>query len=293
MSVDRIVVRHCTLIILGSVLALNACSKDSEPADARNTMAPTPVPAPQADHSAPAAAATASTSTPATNHEVHWSYAGTGAPEYWGALKEEFGTCATGKKQSPIDVSGVTVTELPALSTQYQDVPLQVVNNGHTIQVNYAPGSSLMLEGKSYELAQFHFHSPSEHTIGGKSTDMVAHFVHKSADGELAVIETQMTAGQEQPLLKTIWEHLPRSGEILDSADTKINAAQLLPDNRSEYFHYIGSLTTPPCTEGVRWFVLANPIQVSAEQITAFRGLFPMNARPVQAVSGRPVLAAN
>lgn len=292
MSVDRFVVRHCSLVILSSVLAFSACSRDSEPPDAHNTMAPTTAPAPQADHTAPATSTAAADMSP-TSHEIHWSYAGTGAPEYWGTLKEEFATCALGKKQSPIDVSGVTVTALPALNTQYKDVPLQVVNNGHTIQVNYAPGSTLTLEGKPYELAQFHFHSPSEHTIGGKSTDMVAHFVHKAADGELAVIETQMTAGQEQSLIKSIWENLPRSGETRDSADTKINAAQLLPDNRSEYFHYIGSLTTPPCTEGVRWFVLANPIQVSAEQIATFRNLFPMNARPVQAVSGRPVLAAN
>lgn len=242
----------------------------------------------------PAAEPMATATAPEANHtEVHWSYAGPGAPEHWGELKSEFATCATGTHQSPIDISGVTVAAQPELIVDYKDAPLTVTNNGHTIQINYPAGSTLTIDGKSYQLAQFHFHSPSEHTLGGKSTAMVAHLVHKNEQGELAVIESRLDVGADNPVVGKIWQHLPASGQQLDVADTTINAKDMLPTNLTRYFSYEGSLTTPPCSENVKWFVLAETTQVSKAQVETFRQSFPLSARPVQPINGRAVVATN
>lgn len=243
---------------------------------------------------APPAAATTPAATPAASHaEVHWSYAGAGAPEHWGELKSEFATCATGTHQSPIDISGVTVAAQPELIVDYKDAPLAIANNGHTIQVNYPAGSTLTIDGKSYQLAQFHFHSPSEHTLGGKSSAMVAHLVHKNEQGELAVIESRLDPGADHSVIGKIWQHLPAAGQQLDVADATINAKDVLPRNLARYFSYDGSLTTPPCSENVKWFVLAETTLISEAQVETFRQSFPLSVRPVQPINGRAVIANN
>ena len=277
-------------VLLLGLFTLAACSDDkpsqtqfvpaNEPKTAAAEVPPAPTP--------PPAAAVESNHT-----EIHWSYAGPGAPEHWSELKSEFATCATGTHQSPIDISGVTVAEQPELKVAYKDAPLTVANNGHTIQVSYPAGSALSIDGKDYPLVQFHFHSPSEHTLGGKTSAMVAHLVHKSAEGELAVIESRLDVGSDHELINKLWQHLPAAGQQIDSPETIVNAKDLLPDNLSRYFSYDGSLTTPPCSEGVKWFVLAETSQVGRTQVDAFLNLFPVSARPVQPVNGRSVVANN
>jgi len=226
-------------------------------------------------------------------HAPHWSYSGEGAPYLWGSLKKEFATCGTGKSQSPIDISSVTVSSLPAINVDYKDTPLDVVNNGHSIQVNYAEGSSITVGGKRYALLQFHFHAPSEHTIGGKSYPMVVHLVHKADDGQLAVIGVMIRAGYENHLINKIWQHIPAAvGESVKVADVSVNAIGLLPRDPT-YFDYSGSLTTPPCTEGVHWMFMAAPIDLAAGQIEKFTALYTGNNRPVQPLNGRVVRLSN
>lgn len=223
-------------------------------------------------------------------HGAHWGYEGHGAPEHWGDLGKEFATCKNGHQQSPINIdtrvagggAGAPV------SVDYKPSPLKVVNNGHTIQVDYQPGSSITVGGMRYELVQFHFHAPSEHTIDGKAGDMVVHLVHKSAEGKLAVIGVLMDKGAENAELGKIWSHLPREAGHSEAKETTINASALLPADL-RYYGYTGSLTTPPCTEGVSWMVLANRGSVSAGQVKAFTDIFPKSVRPVQPVHGRQV----
>jgi carbonic anhydrase len=169
---------------------------------------------------------------------------------------------------------------------------LRLIDNGHTVQVNYAPGSSITVDGARYELVQFHFHKPSEEKIDGKAFDMVAHLVHKDAQGHLAVVAVPLAKGSENQLIATLWKNLPHEKEHEAKLDSvSINVADLLPSKRG-YFTFEGSLTTPPCSEGVRWFVLKQPTSISAAEIAAFGKLYPMNARPVQSLNGREVRAS-
>jgi carbonic anhydrase len=225
--------------------------------------------------------------------DVHWGYEGEGAPFLWGSLKEEFATCGAGKSQSPIDISAVAITGLPVINVNYSATPLEILNNGHAIQLNYAAGSSVTVGNKNYQLLQLHFHAPSEHTVGGKAYPMVAHLVHKTADGSLGVIGIMMKEGKENALIKSLWQHLPAAAgqkELL--ATVRVNAADLLPKDLT-YFNYSGSLTTPPCTEGVNWMVLAAPVSVSADQIAQFTAVLSGTARPVQPLNGRVVSLSN
>lgn len=225
--------------------------------------------------------------------DVHWSYSGAGAPQFWGDLKPGFATCGNGRHQSPIDISTATITALPKMQFDYHDTPLRVVNNGHSIQVNYQQGSAVVLNGKRYDLIQFHFHTPSEHTMGGKAYPMVVHLVHKAADGTLLVVVVLMQAGDSNPLIARIWQELPSAaGQIKVADEQSINVADLLPKDAT-YFTYTGSLTAPPCTEGVKWVVLAAPVTVSKAQVDKFAALFPHNARPVEPLNGRTVLFSN
>jgi len=219
---------------------------------------------------------------------AHWGYGDETGPAHWGDMKHEFSTCKTGKQQSPINISGAHAASLPAITFSYQATPLNVVNNGHTIQVNYAPGSHITVAGKQYELLQFHFHSPSENEIDGKPADMVAHLVHKAADGQLGVIGVLMKKGSRNPLIEEIWEHLPTHEGEYSKAAIKINVEDLLSADRA-YYHYSGSLTTPPCSEGVNWMVLKNTVNVSVAQIDAFTNIFHRSTRPVQPLNGRQI----
>ena len=229
----------------------------------------------------------------AHHDEVHWGYEGSNGPYYWGDLKDEFATCKDGKRQSPIDISAAIVTSLADIEIDYQDTPLDIVNNGHTIQVNYQPGSHITIGSKQFDLLQFHFHSPSEHTVGGKAYPMVAHLVHKASDGQLGVIGILLKEGKANALIDQLWTHLPpHAGEKASVEGELVNVSGLLPVDMT-YFNYSGSLTTPPCSEGVNWMLLATPVSLSAEQIERFRSLYTFNARPVQPINGRPIGLSN
>lgn len=225
------------------------------------------------------------------DHQSHWTYDGVTGPDAWARLDPGFATCSQGIHQSPVDLPA----NLPAASAHhiefhYQTVPLEVVNNGHTIQVQVPPGSYIDLDGHRYDLLQFHFHHPSEETIAGKHADMVVHLVHKDARGGLAVVGVLANAGQGEPTaLARIWEHLPaHAGETDAAPDVHIALGELLPADH-HFYHYTGSLTTPPCTEGVDWSVMAFPISILPEHVQAFHALYPANARPVQPLHDRVI----
>ena len=220
----------------------------------------------------------------------HWSYGEHGGPKEWGELDKAFATCKLGKVQSPIDIRGAKAADLPAIKFTYKPSPLKLIDNGHTIQVNYAPGSSIEVGGVRYELLQFHFHKPSEEKIDGKSHAMVAHLVHKGADGKLAVVAVLLDQGGANPTINTVWKNLPKQKEKEISVKATVDAAALLPGDKG-YYTFQGSLTTPPCSEGVRWFVLKTPVKIAESEIAAFGKLYPMNARPTQPLNGRALQA--
>lgn len=234
----------------------------------------------------PAAAASgAKSSTP-------WSYTGDGAPDKWGQLQPEFRQCAIGTRQSPIDLRDTIKVDQERIQFDYKPSSFSVVDNGHTIQVNVAPGNGLTIMGRRYELQHFHFHRPSEERINGRQYDMVAHLVHKDAAGKEATVAVLLERGQDQALIQTVWNHLPLERGDTYTAPVPIDLTQLLPKDLG-YFSYMGSMTTPPCTEGVLWLVLRQPVQVSSQQISVFSHLYPMNARPLQAPSGRLIKESN
>jgi carbonic anhydrase len=217
---------------------------------------------------------------------AHWGYAGDGGPEHWGELSPDNRLCAVGTRQSPIDIREGIKVELEKIQFDYRPSTFAVLDNGHTIQVNVAPGNVLGVMGRRFELLQFHFHRPSEERVNGRQFDMVAHLVHKDAEGRLGVVAVLLERGAAQPLIQTIWNNLPlEKGEALPAPGV-IDLNKLLPENRG-YYTYMGSLTTPPCSEGVLWMVMQQPVPVSADQIGIFGRLYPQNARPVQAPSGR------
>jgi len=228
------------------------------------------------------------------HEEIHWDYEGTGAPDKWGKLKPEYATCANGKRQSPIDIRDGARLALEPIRFDYKAAPLRIVDSGHTVQVNYAEGSSIVVAGERFELMQFHFHKPAEERIDGRAYDMVAHLVHRSLDGRLAVVAVLFEAG-EQPnaFIDALWPHLPlEAGREVMPADVAIDINAMLPEARS-YYTYMGSLTTPPCSEGVLWLVLKAPVPVSREQVGVFGRLYAMNARPVQPANGRLIKESN
>jgi len=219
----------------------------------------------------------------------HWSYKGEGDPAQWGKLDPAYAACSTGKTQSPIDIKGATPTDLPALKMHYRAVPMNIIDNGHTIQVNYPAGSTLTVGGHVYTLKQFHFHHPSEEHVSGKKYDLVAHLVHADADGHLAVVAILFKKGAPNAFLDTIWKNIPAEQEkAMDVPGTTINVKDLLPANLG-YYTYMGSLTTPPCSEGVTWFVLMATDTLSGEEIAAFSKHYPANARPIQPTNGREI----
>ena len=220
----------------------------------------------------------------------HWGYAGEAGPAHWGELDPKFAACASGVNQSPIDIASTIDAELPPIGVNYGTAGTEILNNGHTIQVNVAPGSTLSLDGKTFELKQFHFHAPSENTVDGKPYALEAHFVHGDADGHLAVIGVLFEEGAASPAIAALWEAMPKEAGAKHPLSTPVDPAALLPQSR-DYYRYNGSLTTPPCTEGVRWLVMKAPLTVSKAQVEAFgAALHGPNNRPVQAVNARPVL---
>jgi carbonic anhydrase len=222
----------------------------------------------------------------------HWSYSGSSGPDHWNELDKTFSTCRLGHQQSPIDIRGPKPADLPPIQFAYQGTPLHIVNNGHTIQVNYAPGSFITIGDKKYQLTQFHFHHPSEERINGKGFEMVAHLVHATPDGALAVVAVLLDAGAANPVIARLWQHLPaHEGPEQKLDDVQIDVTGLLPQDRG-YYTFTGSLTTPPCTEDVTWFVLKTPEAISKSQADAFGKIYRRDARPLQPLNGREVLAS-
>ncbi len=222
----------------------------------------------------------------------HWSYRGADGPKHWGELDKGFAPCQLGHEQSPIDIRAPKAADLPAIQFAYRAAPLHVINNGHTIQINYEPGSSITVGDRRYELKQFHFHHPSEERINGKGFAMVAHLVHAAADGSPAVVAVMLDAGSANPLVARLWQYLPaREGPEQTHADVQIDVTDLLPAARG-YYTFTGSLTTPPCSEHVTWFVLKAPQAISRAQADAFGKIYSVNARPTQPLYGREVLAS-
>jgi carbonic anhydrase len=235
-----------------------------------------------------AALALAAWSSYADGPGPHWSYSGHGGPKDWAHLDAAFEACAKGTRQSPIDIRNAVKANLPALGFQYTNTEPTIVNNGHTIQVNLPAGNTLKVADATYELLQFHFHTPSEEQIAGRHTAMVAHFVHRNAAGQLGVVGVLIQPGKSNAAYAPIFEHLPRKGERITVEDLKLDLAALLPADKG-YYAFEGSLTTPPCSEGVNWMVLKTPVRLGADQIKAFRRIYNANARPIQPANGRVI----
>jgi carbonic anhydrase len=222
--------------------------------------------------------------------KAHWGYEGQHGADSWGAL-EGAKTCSIGNKQSPIDIKDKDAkpAKLPALSFKYGTVAPSIVNNGHTVQVNVPAGNTLQVGDQSYELLQFHFHTPSEERLNGKQTAMVAHFVHKNAAGQLGVVGVLIKIGTADSAFGKVLQNMPaRAGQTVTVQDLSLNLAELLPKDLT-YYSFEGSLTTPPCSEGVNWMVLKTPVSVLGTDVQLFRNLYKLNARPVQPLHGREV----
>jgi carbonic anhydrase len=226
--------------------------------------------------------------------KTHWTYEGATGTEHWSELDPDYAACKLGKEQSPIDIRNAEKVELPTLRFEYKSGPLKyLINNGYTIRVNYhdAPdsGNFLLVGDKRYQLTQFHFHHPSEEYIHGKPYEMEVHLMHQASDGKVAGVTVFLKAGGANTTIQRIWEHMPMTeGKEKDIAGVEVNPAGLLPNNVA-YYAYTGSLTAPPCTEGVTWFVLKTPVEISAEEINAFAKLYPHDVRPLQPLNGRVV----
>lgn len=263
--------------LLLSALAMAGLTAAFSAPPAEDHAAPTPGPSASDNDAKPAA------------HPSHWTYAGAGGPDHWGELSTDNRPCAIGVQQSPVDLHGALTASVDAPVAKWMPAHgAQVVNNGHTLQVNVAGPGGLKLAGKDYALKQFHFHHPSEHTIDGKSFPLEVHFVHAAADGDLAVIGVMVEPGAVNPALNPIWAVAPaKEGTAEAAGDIDLNA--FIPKDASLY-RYEGSLTTPPCSETVHWTVMSAPITASSSQIAAFAQLFPMNARPVQPLNRRFIL---
>lgn len=243
------------------------------------------------------ACSAAATPTPAaevqpTAAPVHWTYEGEEGPEHWGDLSPDYAACSTGKSQSPINIEAPAAEDLPNIVFNYQPSEVNILNNGHTAQVNYDEGSYIELDGVKYNVAQFHYHAPSEHTVDGKTFAAELHIVHKTADGKLAVVGLLLQEGAENAGLAPFINNLPKEKADVKDAGVKINVADLLPSVLTT-FRYSGSLTTPPCAEGVSWLVMTTPIEASAEQLAALEGLFEGNNRPVQPLNERSLVEDN
>lgn len=245
-------------------------------------------------------------SSPIKHSKPHWAYSGSEGPSRWGSLAREYSTCSAGRNQSPININGTTADKLFRLAFNYQSVPMSILNNGHTIQVNYNTidnseenkieiggksylmasavqhNSSISISGEVYKLLQIHFHSPSEHRVNGGSYPLEAHFVHINAQNQLAVIGVIFKMGSSNSFLNKLWNQMPtHAGPATTYNNILINGNELLPANKS-YYHYRGSLTTPPCSEGVRWFVMQNYANVSQSQVHKFNSIVGNNNRPIQ-----------
>ncbi|MES2149711.1 MAG: carbonic anhydrase family protein [Pseudomonadota bacterium] len=229
---------------------------------------------------------------PPPTHGTHWSYEGEGGPANWSKINSDWAKCGTGTRQSPIDIRDGMKVDLEQIVFDYKPSSFSVIDNGHTIQVNLSGGNYITIQNRSYELMQFHFHRPSEERVNGKGFEMVAHLVHKDAEGKLAVVAVLLERGKAHSMIQTVWNNLPLEKNDTVTPSVVLDVNELLPKHR-EYFTYMGSLTTPPCSEGVLWLVLKEPMQAAPAQMALFSRLYPLNARPIQPSSGRVIKESN
>jgi carbonic anhydrase len=222
----------------------------------------------------------------------HWDYEGEFGPENWGKINPAWSQCGTGKRQSPIDIRDGMKVDLAEIDFNYGPSSFTEIDNGHTVQVNVGSGNFMTVGPETYELVQFHFHRPSEERINGKGTEMVVHLVHRGAGGKLAVVAVLLERGKANEAIQTVWNNIPLEKGQLGAPGLEIDPLELLPNQR-EYYTYMGSLTTPPCTENVLWMVMKQPMTASPAQMALFSRLYPLNARPVQASEGRMVKESN
>jgi carbonic anhydrase len=227
----------------------------------------------------------------AQDHQTaHWGYDGDQGPSHWADLNPEFAICGSGHHQSPIDIRNPRKADLPPLQFDYQPSPLRIIDNGHTVMINYAPGSFLQVGNKRFMLKQFHFHRPSEEKIDGKEYELSLHLVHADEQGNLAVVAVLLKRGSDNALIDELWSDLPQQKEHEEQFNNvRINAKALLPAELG-YYTFPGSLTTPPCTENVTWFVLEKPVTVSGAEIQRFEKLYRHNSRPTEPLFDRVVL---
>jgi carbonic anhydrase len=226
-----------------------------------------------------------------TTWRTAWSYEGAKGPEHWGDLDPIYAPCKDGREQSPIDIRSAEKADLPDLRFEYKSGPLNIINNGYTaVRVDYGHSGDFLVAGdERFELTQFHFHRPSEEYIHGKPYDMVLHLMHAASDGKIAGVAVLLRAGSANSTIQQLWEYMPKTaGKLEEIPGVQVNPARLLPHDTS-YYMYRGSQTAPPCTEGLTWFVLKSPMEISTEQIDAFAKLYPHDVRPVQPLNGRAV----
>lgn len=248
---------------------------------------PITMPADHGEMAADAEHAEAASEDASEEHVIHWGYSGEGGPDHWGELNPDYAACAEGMSQSPIDLVDAAGEDLDDIVFNYGESKLKILNNGHTVQANYDEGSTIMVDGMEYNLLQFHFHTASEHTVAGEQYPLELHLVHQSADGGLAVVGVMAMEGAENPAFADIVASAPTEvTEEMVVEGVMVSAESLLPADRL-YYGYSGSLTTPPCSEGVKWHVLTTPIELSAEQIETLAGILHDNFRPVQPLHER------
>lgn len=219
---------------------------------------------------------------------AHWTYEGEDGPEHWGELDSDYVSCRDGESQSPIDFVSTSEQDLANITFSYEPSAVNILNKGHTIQVDYDAGSSIQVNDTSYELRQFHFHSPSEHTTDGAAHGADLHLVHQSSDDSLAVVGVFIDSGEENTALASVWENLPAEPGPVQTTESTVDAADLLPDDQRT-FRYDGSLTTPPCSEEVVWLMMIKPISISEAQLAEFTEIIEANHRPVQPLNDREV----
>lgn len=222
----------------------------------------------------------------APKNGTHWTYEGEFGPANWADINSGWAKCSTGNRQSPIDLRDGIKVELEHIAFDYHPSSFNEIDNGHTIQVNVSGGNFLTVGNTTYELQQFHFHRPSEERINGKGTEMVVHLVHKNYDGRLAVLAVLLERGKANPLIQTVWNNLPLEKHMTVTPSVVLDVNEILPERR-EYFTYMGSLSEPPCSEGVLWLVMKQPMTASPQQMALFSRLYPLNARPIQPSHGR------
>jgi carbonic anhydrase len=223
---------------------------------------------------------------------AEWGYEGKTGPLNWGRLDPAYKACSQGKEQSPIDIRGAHLDKnLQPIEFHYVSGAMTLTNTGHTVQVTPPVGSYIVAGGTRYDLVQFHFHHPGEEAVKGKLPDMSLHLVHKSADGKIAVVAVRLNEGNANAVLAALWEHLPNAAGKTDKVTESMNPAGLLPTDRG-YWTYEGSLTAPPCTEGVRWFVMEQEVEISRTQLRSFGALYKVNSRLEQSAHGRKIEAS-